>query len=211
MTIIGAKGHARGLIQVLSENGPTDGLCLFDDVSTDLPDLIYGKYHVIRSLAELQTHFKKHGRDFVLGLGGAKRRRDISEKVKAIGGRLTTLIAGSAQVSRFNCRIADGACVLSNALVGVDVQIGEGTLVNLAAAIAHEVRVGDYCDVAPGAKILGRAEVGELTDVGANVVILPDVKVGANCQIGAGAVVISDVPENAVVVGNPARVLKTRT
>ena len=44
--------------------------------------------------------------------------------------------------------------------------------------------------------------------IGANVTILPGVTVGENAIIGACSVVTKDVPDNAVVVGNPARVIK---
>ena len=41
-----------------------------------------------------------------------------------------------------------------------------------------------------------------------NVTILPGVTIGENAVVGAGAVVTKDVPNNAVVVGNPARVIR---
>ena len=44
--------------------------------------------------------------------------------------------------------------------------------------------------------------------IGVNVTILPGVTIGENAIVGAGAVVTKDVPDNAVVVGNPARVIK---
>jgi len=44
--------------------------------------------------------------------------------------------------------------------------------------------------------------------IGANTTILPGVVIGQNALVGAGSVVVKDVPENAVVVGNPARVIK---
>jgi acetyltransferase-like isoleucine patch superfamily enzyme len=44
--------------------------------------------------------------------------------------------------------------------------------------------------------------------IGSNATILP-VKIGKNSIIGAGAVVTKDVPENSVVVGNPAKVIRT--
>lgn len=45
--------------------------------------------------------------------------------------------------------------------------------------------------------------------IGANVTILPGVTIGENAIIGACSVVTKDVPDNAVVVGNPAKVIKT--
>lgn len=44
--------------------------------------------------------------------------------------------------------------------------------------------------------------------IGVNVTILAGVTIGENAIIGAGAVVTKDVPDNAVVVGSPARVIK---
>lgn len=44
--------------------------------------------------------------------------------------------------------------------------------------------------------------------IGSGACILSNVTIGENALVGAGAVVTKDVPPNAVVVGNPARVLK---
>ena len=44
--------------------------------------------------------------------------------------------------------------------------------------------------------------------LGANVTIIGDITIGNNVTIGAGSVVVKDVPDNSVVVGNPARVIK---
>lgn len=44
--------------------------------------------------------------------------------------------------------------------------------------------------------------------IGVNVTILAGVTIGENAIVGAGSVVTKDVPDNAVVVGNPARVIK---
>lgn len=44
--------------------------------------------------------------------------------------------------------------------------------------------------------------------IGANVTILPGVVIGENALVGAGAVVTHDVASGAVVVGNPAKIIK---
>ncbi|MFC6323509.1 DapH/DapD/GlmU-related protein [Companilactobacillus baiquanensis] len=44
--------------------------------------------------------------------------------------------------------------------------------------------------------------------VGANAIILPGVTVGENSIVGAGSIVTKDVPDNSVVVGNPAKIIK---
>nr|WP_274707213.1 DapH/DapD/GlmU-related protein [Aliidiomarina quisquiliarum] len=44
--------------------------------------------------------------------------------------------------------------------------------------------------------------------IGANATILPGVTVGAGALVGAGAVVTKSVPENAIVAGNPAKIIR---
>ena len=51
--------------------------------------------------------------------------------------------------------------------------------------------------------------VGNNVRIGSNATIMP-VTIGDNSIIGAGAVVTKDVPENSVVVGNPAKIIKKR-
>ncbi|KAJ1948486.1 hypothetical protein FBU59_001570 [Linderina macrospora] len=51
-------------------------------------------------------------------------------------------------------------------------------------------------------------KIGNNVWVGGGSIILPGVTIGSGSTIGAGAVVTKDVPENVVVVGNPARIVK---
>lgn len=50
--------------------------------------------------------------------------------------------------------------------------------------------------------------IGDNVSVGANVVIIGDINIGNNVIIGAGAVVVKDVPDNCIVAGNPAKIIR---
>ncbi len=52
--------------------------------------------------------------------------------------------------------------------------------------------------------------IGDDCWIGCRAMLLPGVKLGRGVVVGAGAVVSKDVPDYSVVVGNPARVVKTR-
>lgn len=55
-----------------------------------------------------------------------------------------------------------------------------------------------------------RPTIGDNVTLGANVTIVGDVHIGNNVVVGAGCVVVKDIPDNCVVVGNPARIIKQR-
>lgn len=52
--------------------------------------------------------------------------------------------------------------------------------------------------------------IGNNVDFGANVICIGNIRIGDNAIIAAGSVVVKDVPENAIVAGNPAKVIKYR-
>lgn len=59
-----------------------------------------------------------------------------------------------------------------------------------------------------GAKESGRPTIGNNVSLGVNVTIIGPVKVGNNVIVGAGSVVVKDIPDNCIVAGNPARIIR---
>ena len=53
-----------------------------------------------------------------------------------------------------------------------------------------------------------RPVIGNNVSIGCNACIIGDVHIGNNVIIGAGSVVVKDVPDNCIVAGNPARIIK---
>lgn len=208
MIIIGAKGLAKELLTAISWDNIDEGLYFFDDVSKNIPDKLFDKYTVVKSWDHLNSHLIKSNPDFILGVGGPKIRYQLSKKVSDLGGVLVTYISNKSNIGEYGNVIENGVCILSNVTITCDVRIEKGSLINKNVTISHDVKVGIYCEISPGATVLGRAQIGDFTSVGAGAVILPDVIVGKNCTIGAGAVVTKDVPDNSVVAGIPAKVIK---
>lgn len=50
--------------------------------------------------------------------------------------------------------------------------------------------------------------IGDNVSLGANVTIIGDIKIGNNVIVGAGSVVVKNVPNNCVVAGNPAKIIR---
>ena len=64
--------------------------------------------------------------------------------------------------------------------------------------------IGNKSDERPDEKPI----IGDNVTLGANVVIIGKIRIGNNVMVGAGSVVVKDIPNNAIVVGNPARIIK---
>lgn len=56
----------------------------------------------------------------------------------------------------------------------------------------------------------GTATIGDNVSIYPNSAIIGNITIGNNVTVGAGSIVVKDIPDNAVVVGNPARVTSFR-
>jgi serine O-acetyltransferase len=82
--------------------------------------------------------------------------------------------------------------------------------------IGHYVRIGKSCTVLPMVLIGKRRSgecmitIGDNCYIGTGATILGPITIGDNVTIAAGAVVTTDVPDNVVVAGIPAKIVKTK-
>jgi putative colanic acid biosynthesis acetyltransferase WcaB len=98
--------------------------------------------------------------------------------------------------------------------VGENLQLQHG----IGLVVNHDTIIGDNCTLRNSTTIGNKQQadgtygappkIGNNVDIGCNVVIIGALTIGDNAVIGAGSVVVKDVPPNAVVAGNPAKVLR---
>lgn len=143
-----------------------------------------------------------YGKGFTTGYGCRL------EMFKIHSNSTTKLIIGS------NCKMGDHVHIAAGELVS----IGNNCLMASKIYIS-DISHGDYSGTnefsspysAPDNRALYTKPVyiGNNVWIGENVCILPGVKIGNGCIIGANSVVNKDIPDNCIVVGSPAIVVKT--
>ena len=121
-------------------------------------------------------------------------------------------------IIREHVEIGKNAVVMMGAILNIGAVVGEGTMIDMGAVLGGRATVGKNCHIGAGAVLAGVVEPASAVPVvvedgvlvGANAVVIEGVHVGRNAVVAAGAVVIADVPDNAVVAGCPARVIKMK-
>jgi 2,3,4,5-tetrahydropyridine-2,6-dicarboxylate N-acetyltransferase len=114
--------------------------------------------------------------------------------------------------------IGDGAVIMMGSTINLGAKIGKKTMIDMNVVVGGRGTIGENCHIGAGAVIAGVIEppsadpvvVEDDVVVGANAVILEGVRVGKGAVVAAGAIVTENVPENAVVAGTPARVIKMK-
>ena len=90
---------------------------------------------------------------------------------------------------------------------GFNVYHGQSLIINSATIIGKNVIVRHNTTIGIAKEGGNCPIIGDNVSIGANAVVIGNIKIGANSIIGAGSVVIRDVPQNAVVAGNPAKII----
>jgi acetyltransferase-like isoleucine patch superfamily enzyme len=137
-----------------------------------------------------------------------------------IGARV---ILGDQSCVRERVTLADDVVLGRGSLIENDTTVGAMTRIQANAYITAYSTLEEHVFVAPGVvttndNFMGRTEhrhelmlgptIRRAARVGGGAVLCPGVEIGEEAFVGAGAVVTKDVPPRALVVGNPARVLR---
>lgn len=119
-------------------------------------------------------------------------------------------------------KIGQDCNICAQTLIEGDVVVGDRVTVKSGVQLWDGTRVEDDVFIGPNATFtndpyprskqypekFSGITVCKSASIGANATILPGITVGAGAMVGAGAVVTQDVPPKAVVVGNPARIIR---
>jgi UDP-2-acetamido-3-amino-2,3-dideoxy-glucuronate N-acetyltransferase len=124
-------------------------------------------------------------------------------------------VLGGAVVGA-DCNVCDHTFIEGSVTVGDRVTIKSGVYLWNGVRIGDDVHLGPNAtftnDRYPVSRNTGFEQLETVVEdgaaVGANATVLPGIVIGARALVGAGAVVTRDVPALAVVVGNPARVVR---
>lgn len=208
MLIIGAKGFAKEVLEVLYQMNQIENVAFYDDINEDLPDKLYSTFPILRSARDAENYFADVDNKFTIGIGNPVLRKKLYDKFALLGGIFTSTISPKCHIGNFGVQIQLGCNLMTGTIITNDVLIGKGSLINLNCTIGHDCIIGDFVETCPGVHISGNCNIGNFTFIGTNATILPKISIGNNVIVGAGSLVTKNVPDNVMVVGVPAKIVK---
>ena len=153
----------------------------------------------------------RHADAFVLAVPGSPtsylRRKSVIESLAVDTSRFAMVIHPSV-VTAPDAVIGYNTLLMSNVVVSCSARVGNHCIVLPNTVIAHDSIIGDYCCVGSNVSISGTVTVGPECYIGSGTKIRESIRIGGRTLVGLGSNVISHIEQDAVAVGNPARVIK---
>jgi sugar O-acyltransferase (sialic acid O-acetyltransferase NeuD family) len=204
MILIGYSGHSYVINGILHALGlKATGYCDNEEKKFNPFALKYFKQETSETGLKALTQ-----EDFFISIGNNGIRKNIYNNLAIRNLLPVNVIHPSALIDYTADLATHGIMIAPNVTINALAKIGIGAICNTYSVIEHECFIGDFAHIAPGAVLCGNVHVGENSFVGAKSVVREGIRIGKNALVGAGSVVVKDVPDNAKVVGNPARIMK---
>lgn len=205
--LLGGGGHCKSVIDV-AESAGYNVLGILDmpeDVGKQVLD-----YKVIGTDDDIPLYVDKA--EFVITVGFIKNpatRIKLYKKVKEAGGKLATIIASTARVSKYST-IGEGTVVMHQAFVNAGAHIGANCIINTFSNIEHDAQIGDQCHISTGTMVNGDCKIGDRCFIGSQSVLANGIEIGDDIIVGAASFVRKSISAKGIYSGSPA-ILKNKS
>jgi sugar O-acyltransferase (sialic acid O-acetyltransferase NeuD family) len=147
--------------------------------------------------------------EFAVPLFAPANRRAAAEHARQIGFTRPRTLIDPTSIVASSTTLGPGCYLNSVANIGAAGKIGRFVFINRSASVGHHTEIADFVSIGPAAVIAGNVRIGPGALIAAGAVVLPGMEIGENAVVAAGAVVTKPVPPRSMVMGNPARIVRS--
>ncbi|MFK8016109.1 MAG: acetyltransferase [Gammaproteobacteria bacterium] len=206
LVVVGGGGHAREVFWLASQSNQSFRLLGFlDDARVDEPTV-----NGVKHLGAVERCIDYAHASFVVAVGAPRVRRDLVQRLQSCGiERFATLIHPSATIGS-GVSIGAGSQICAGVRITTDVHIGDHVIVNQNCTIAHDCHIANLVTLAPMVALSGNVHMEDGAEMGTGAVVHQGVTARRGAAAGMGTVVLKDIDADELVIGNPARRLRTQ-
>lgn len=207
LILVGGGGHCKSVIEA-AESAGYNILGVLDTPENVGKQVL--AYSVIGTDDDIPQYVDEA--EFIITVGFIKSpaiRVRIYNRIKEAGGKLATIVASTARVSKY-ATVGEGTVIMHQAFVNAGAQVGENCIINTFCNIEHDAHVGDQCHISTGTMVNGDCKIGKRVFVGSQSVLANGITIGDDIIVGAASLVRKSINEKGIYSGNPA-ILKIKS
>lgn len=157
LVIVGAGGHGRSVLELVRLSGTHQVVAFLDDQQSPGTDImgvpVWGSSPLLNELPARGVQAAH------VAIGNNRARQALSERVRAAGLTLITLVHPRAFVSP-TAVLGPGSAVMALAAIGTEAVLGDGAIANVGAVVDHHAQVGAYGHLGTNTTMAGGTCIG---------------------------------------------------
>ncbi len=214
LIILGGRGIGMIAASVANDLGDYEVLGFLNDF-VPIGDKIgkFKGYNVIGHSSDVTKYLEDENVCFFIGYVGIKSEKEVFEKILNLGipsNRFATLIHPTAIIPKGFCQIGNGVLMAPLSQLSPDTTIEDNCILLPNSFLGHDSTMKRFSHITSNSVVGGNVIIGKAAHIGTNATIRENVVIGDFSLVGSGSVVLNNVPENTIVAGNPARIIRTK-
>ena len=201
--IIGAGGHGKVVLDIISKSEQYQAVAFLDDDSNLHNETINGLKVLGGSKEALDDD-----NAVIIAVGNNKIREKLFKIMKSNDLEIINAVHPGTVINSF-VSTGEGIVIAAGAVINPNAVIEDNVIINTGVTVDHDCIIEKNVHLSPGVNLGGNVTVQRGAHIGIGATVLPGINIGRNSVVGAGAVVTKDVSDDVTVVGVPAKIHKS--
>jgi sugar O-acyltransferase (sialic acid O-acetyltransferase NeuD family) len=208
--LIGGGNQAHYTIDIIEKEGKYNIVGIIDSIH-DIGSDRFG-YKVIGRQENLSELIKKYKIDGgIISIGDNWARCNVFLQISSLipNFKFVNAIHPSVIIGN-NVTLGTGIVAMAGCIFNPKSVIGDFTFFATGAQVEHDCIILDFASISAGSITGGYVKLGKYSAITLGVTVMDRVEIGENVVIGSGSLVTKSIPDNVLVYGSPAKIIRSR-